>query len=87
MHSMVTPKKILLFGGTGPTGLLVLKKALDHGHIVTLYLRNEGKVPQDIKGHANLKVRTSLDTGALLLTILRSSSKANSPMPSSSHRL
>lgn len=36
--------KVVLFGGTGPTGLLILEKALAAGHEVTVVARTPGKV-------------------------------------------
>jgi short-subunit dehydrogenase involved in D-alanine esterification of teichoic acids len=57
-------KNVLIFGGTGPTGLLVVKKTLDHGHIVTVYVRNEAKLSGDIKAHANIKVLQSISTNS-----------------------
>ncbi len=35
---------ISVFGGTGETGLLVIKKALDKGHTVTAFARNPSKI-------------------------------------------
>jgi len=36
--------KIVLFGGTGPTGILTLTKALESGHHVVVYARDPSKV-------------------------------------------
>jgi nucleoside-diphosphate-sugar epimerase len=49
------PKKVLILGATGPTGLLTARKALEHDHIVTIYARNPSKVPTDISDVANVK--------------------------------
>jgi nucleoside-diphosphate-sugar epimerase len=53
------PKKILVLGATGPTGLLILKKALDHGHEVTAYVRSPSKIPSELTSNPNLTVRRS----------------------------
>ncbi|KAH8586622.1 NmrA family protein [Bisporella sp. PMI_857] len=50
------PKKVLILGATGPTGLLTARKALEHDHIVTIYARNPSKVPTDISDVANVKI-------------------------------
>lgn len=44
---------IIVFGGTGATGLLVVEKALAAGHRVTVYARNPAKMTFQ---HANLTV-------------------------------
>lgn len=36
--------KLTIFGGTGPTGKLVIDEAINHGHIVTAYARNPDKL-------------------------------------------
>jgi putative NADH-flavin reductase len=54
------PKKILVLGGTGPTGLLILKKALDREHSVTAYVRSPSKIPEDLKSNPLLTVRPPL---------------------------
>ncbi|KAH7011056.1 hypothetical protein EDB80DRAFT_571256 [Ilyonectria destructans] len=41
-------KKVLILGSTGPTGLLTVRQALEHGHTVTVYARNPSKIPSDI---------------------------------------
>jgi len=56
------PKKILVLGATGPTGLLILKKALEHGHAVTAYVRSPSKIPDDLKSNPNLTVPTPRPT-------------------------
>lgn len=37
--------KIAIFGGTGKTGLAVIKQAVDHGHEVTVMVRTPEKLP------------------------------------------
>ncbi|PVH74505.1 NmrA family protein [Cadophora sp. DSE1049] len=49
-------KKVLILGATGPTGLLTVRKALEHKHIVTIYARNPSKIPKDISDVANVKI-------------------------------
>lgn len=53
---MSQKKNILILGGTGPTGILTVQKALDHGHNVTVYARNPSKLPDTVTSHPNLKV-------------------------------
>jgi uncharacterized protein YbjT (DUF2867 family) len=48
--------KVLVFGATGPLGLLFVEKALDNGHVLTLYVRNPSKLPELIKSNENVKV-------------------------------
>lgn len=36
--------KIAIFGGTGKTGLAVIQQALEHGHEVTVMVRNAEKL-------------------------------------------
>jgi len=36
--------KLTIFGGTGPTGVLLVRQALDEGHHVTAYTRNPAKL-------------------------------------------
>ncbi len=38
--------RITIFGGTGPTGLHLVKRALEEGHDVVAYARTPGKLPQ-----------------------------------------
>jgi putative NADH-flavin reductase len=51
-------KRIFVLGSTGPTGLLFVQQALEKGHELTLYLRNEAKIPEDIKSNPKVKVNT-----------------------------
>jgi putative NADH-flavin reductase len=45
--------KILLLGATGQTGSIVLEQALEHGHDVTAFVRNPGKISVQ---HKNLTI-------------------------------
>lgn len=46
--------KVLIFGGTGPAGLLLIKEALSKGHTVVIYARSPQKVPQDITSNPSV---------------------------------
>lgn len=54
------PKKILILGSTGPTGLLTVRTALEHDLNVTVYARNPSKIPTDLAESPKLKVRSFL---------------------------
>ncbi|CZR56572.1 uncharacterized protein PAC_06461 [Phialocephala subalpina] len=56
MASESQKKNIILLGGTGPSGLLTLKLAFDHGHLVTVYARSPQKIPTDLASHSNIKI-------------------------------
>jgi len=45
--------KIFLVGATGKTGSIFLNRALDNGHIVTVYVRSPEKIKES---HDNLKI-------------------------------
>ncbi|KAK2747545.1 hypothetical protein FQN57_002038 [Myotisia sp. PD_48] len=42
--------KLLIFGATGVAGGWVIRKAIDHGHEITLHVRNKTRIPADISG-------------------------------------
>jgi len=46
--------KLIVFGATGGTGRELVKQALDHGHIVTAFVRNPSKI-KDLQ-HTNLEL-------------------------------
>ena len=48
--------KVLVFGGTGPAGLLIIKEALSAGHTVVIYARSPQKVPQDIASNPSVTI-------------------------------
>lgn len=48
--------KIAVLGATGPTGQLVVKQALDQGHMVTALVRDPEKMASQIQ-HENLQVQ------------------------------
>jgi putative NADH-flavin reductase len=45
--------KIIIFGASGQTGLLLLTQALERGHTITAFVRNPGKISQK---HTRLNV-------------------------------
>ncbi|XP_057319113.1 flavin reductase (NADPH)-like [Microplitis mediator] len=47
-------KKIIIFGSTGMTGLCALDHAVKKGHEITVFVRDEKKIPE----HVNGKVKT-----------------------------
>jgi uncharacterized protein YbjT (DUF2867 family) len=49
-------KNILIFGATGPLGVLVCQEVLKHDHQLTVYARNPQKLPKDVLEHKNIKV-------------------------------
>ncbi|CAL1696635.1 unnamed protein product [Somion occarium] len=48
--------RILIFGGTGPAGLLLIRHALDGGHSVVVFARSPEKLPQDISANPSVTV-------------------------------
>jgi uncharacterized protein YbjT (DUF2867 family) len=53
----MSPKRIVVFGGTGITGVFFCKKALERGHQLTIYARNPSKLPDEVTSNASAKVR------------------------------
>ncbi len=49
-------KRIAVFGGTGVTGALFCRKALEHGHELAIYARNPSKLPNEVNSHSSVKV-------------------------------
>jgi putative NADH-flavin reductase len=43
---LIAMSALTIFGGTGPTGQLLVRQALDAGHEVTAFARNPAKLPQ-----------------------------------------
>ena len=61
--------RIIIFGGTGPTGVLTLTKALRSGHHVVVYARDPSKVKYD---HPNLSlVKGELSNGKLIANSIK----------------
>ncbi|EEP75866.1 predicted protein [Uncinocarpus reesii 1704] len=48
--------KLLIFGATGAAGGWTARKAIAHGHDVTLHVRDENRVPGDIKNSGKVKI-------------------------------
>ncbi|KAM5438921.1 hypothetical protein McanMca71_000566 [Microsporum canis] len=47
--------KLLIFGATGAAGGLTVRKAIEHGHEITLHVRDRGRVPEDISTSDKVK--------------------------------
>ncbi|KAI0072377.1 NAD-P-binding protein [Panus rudis PR-1116 ss-1] len=45
---------LLVLGGTGPSGLLLIRQALDAGHTVVIYARSPKKLPDDITSNPSV---------------------------------
>lgn len=52
----MAPKNLLIFGGTGPSGVATVNLALDHGHTVIIHARNPDKLSPETLAHPNVKV-------------------------------
>ncbi|MYT99974.1 MULTISPECIES: NAD(P)H-binding protein [unclassified Streptomyces] len=62
--------RVTVFGGTGPTGLLLINQALNEGHEVTAYARTPSKLPT----HERLTaVQGQLDDAAAIAEAVRGS--------------
>src|SRR3569833_174228 len=55
-------QKILVFGGTGPTGICLLRELLHRQHPTIAYARNPSKIPQDLALNPLLEVHPSILT-------------------------
>ncbi|KAK2873665.1 hypothetical protein FQN49_002180 [Arthroderma sp. PD_2] len=47
--------KLLIFGATGAVGGLTARKAIKHGHEITLHVRDKSRVPEDISSSDQVK--------------------------------
>lgn len=47
---------ILVLGGTGPTGLALIREALARGHTVVIFARSPHKIPEDISTNPSVIV-------------------------------
>ncbi|XP_067130096.1 flavin reductase (NADPH) [Centruroides vittatus] len=45
------PKKIVIFGATGNTGLVTTEYAIKNGYEVSVFIRDPAKLPADLKPH------------------------------------
>ncbi|OIW22703.1 NAD(P)-binding protein [Coniochaeta ligniaria NRRL 30616] len=48
--------KVLVFGGTGPAGICLLRELLHRKHQVVAYVRNPSKIPQDLAANPLLEI-------------------------------
>lgn len=48
--------KLLIFGATGAAGGLTVRKAIEHGHEITLHVRDRSRVPEAISSSDRVKV-------------------------------
>lgn len=48
--------RLLILGATGPAGAWTARTALEHGHDVTLYVRDADRVPEDLKRSDKVRV-------------------------------
>jgi putative NADH-flavin reductase len=48
--------KILVFGGTGPAGICLLRELIHRNHDVVVYARNPSKIPADLASNPKLEV-------------------------------
>ena len=48
--------KILVFGATGPAGILLLRELLFRNHATIAYVRTPSKIPADLAGNPLLEV-------------------------------
>jgi len=48
--------KVLVFGGTGPAGICLLRELLFRGHETVLFVRSPTKVPEDLRLNPHLEV-------------------------------
>jgi len=72
----MTPKKILIFGATGPLGSLFVEKALQNKHLLTLYVRSPSKLSEELSSNSNVKVIYPMVNGEHhMLTILKDSQR------------
>jgi putative NADH-flavin reductase len=54
--------KILVFGGTGPAGICLLRELLHRKHQVIAYVRNASKIPEDLASNPQLEVPCATHT-------------------------
>lgn len=57
--------RLLIFGATGVVGAWAARKALEHGHDVTVYVRNKVRLAEDILSSDKVKVLLSTLTNLL----------------------
>lgn len=52
----MAPKKLLILGATGPSGVATVNLALAHGHTVIIHARNPAKLSAETLAHPNIKI-------------------------------
>lgn len=66
---------IAVFGGTGPSGELVVREALSRGYDVVMYARSPGKIPEDLKENSRVRiVEGTLEQGGKIAEAVRGTS-------------
>jgi putative NADH-flavin reductase len=48
--------KVLVFGGSGPTGICLLRELAYRNHNAIAYVRNPSKIPDDLKANPLIEV-------------------------------
>jgi putative NADH-flavin reductase len=48
--------KILVFGGTGPAGICLLRELVYRQHHVVIYARNPSKIPEELASNTLIEV-------------------------------
>lgn len=61
--------KILVFGGTGPLGICLLRELLHRGHATIAYARSPSKIPEDLAGNPLLEVKEEKKKKSCILEI------------------
>jgi putative NADH-flavin reductase len=64
--------KILVLGGTGPTGICLLRELVYRNHATVVYARNPSKVPKDLASSPLIEV-----CGIYPIEIVKATSVAN----------
>nr|KMM65802.1 hypothetical protein CPAG_02145 [Coccidioides posadasii RMSCC 3488] len=56
LYYLLSHMKLLIFGATGKVGAWTARKAIEHGHDVTLHVRDQHRVPEDIRNSHKVKI-------------------------------
>lgn len=65
--------RIVILGGTGPSGILLIEEALAAKHIIVVYARNPQKLPAHLNKHSDITIiKGELDDSKTLDTALAS---------------
>lgn len=57
--------KVLVFGGTGPAGICLLRELLHRNHPVVVFARTPSKIPEDLASNPLLEVPSILPSPLL----------------------